>query len=666
MKTQNLKHLVLQSAALLLFFATAFGATAASAGLIGTGGAPGETNTPFQNLLRPGTTAPDQEEDSPNAPTTSGGVNDSENPTLTAGYLQNLSKAYNAGMIEGYIDNRAAVSVSKRVEMYNRLTASLGTAGEVVNPVTYQSYNGTVHSLVRRLSMDYDYTAGTEVIIEYTKKNSIIDASYLWIANPMLVGRKTVQSYMGYLLISRTEQRQIAITTPATTPVTTVPVTPAPTVPATTPATDPAPATSGTAATTPATAPATTPATTPATAPATTADPIPATTPVTGGVDTPVIVPESSDAPIPATTPVTGGTHAPAEPLPVPEEASSAPSAAPAEEGESAGDGEGVLYETVEVTVISLYSRAGELLVDDLGTKVPNFTRDFSNRPVFEDADKQLWAFDGKKFIATTKDNLRAELYYDYPAIPLGEYKGVYEARYNSATGGYRYVNYKNGGTVVSANYHYAFNFGPEGIAVVTTEQDNFVHIINRRKSQVFKPGKQYTFYTDPVTGKKQYAKDYYSIPDTWGTEAIGCSGYDNGYLRLRIKTLSMMSDSKWLIIRDQYVLVDTTGKQFPIPEGYTLEGYSDGILLLKSKDGLYGYYSIKGEWIAQPIYDYARPFIQGLAVLGSKNGTVGMIDTAGNIVLPFVYTSIEDISSGLIVTYCEGIGWETYEMITK
>ena len=57
-------------------------------------------------------------------------------------------------------------------------------------------------------------------------------------------------------------------------------------------------------------------------------------------------------------------------------------------------------------------------------------------------------------------------------------------------------------------------------------------------------------------------------------------------------------------------------------------------------------------------------PFVQGLAVLGYEDGTVGMIDTRGNIVMPFVYTSLSLPSSGVITAFCEGIGWETYYMV--
>ena len=668
MKKSKLKSSVLQITAILLFFATAFGITAGAAGLFDVGSDSGNDKNPlFEQLFRPGTQAPSDSQDDPAGTTDANGQpTDPEQSGISAGYVQNLSNAFNTGLIQGYLKDRTSASLTQRVEMYNLLTSAIATVDSAVSPVTYQSYTADGYQLVRRLQLNFDYTAGTETIIRYSKKQSNTDASYTIIANPYLVGRKTVQSYMGYLIISRVEYHQIYVPQPPATETTDAPTTippattsPAPntpttgtpstgipstTLPATGTPTTGAPSTNAPSTNTPATG---TPVTT---APSTSA---PVTVPATSA---PTTIP-STEAPStqPVTTPTTAGVTTPlTKPSEEPAETNT-PSAASAAPGE-----------TVAVTILSIYDRNGNLLVDDIGSMQPYFARDYSNRPVFKDEDGQLYAFDGKNFIAITQSNLRSELPYDYPAYPLGEYKKNYEAYYDATTDGYHYINYTDGSTVVAGNYRYAFNFGPEGYAIVLTETDNILQVIKRSTSQVFKPGKQYTFYVDPNTGKKQYVKDYYAFPSIMGIESIGASGFDNGYLRLRIITSSMMSDSLGKVVLDKDYLVDTTGAKFPIPEGYTLEGYSDGILLLRSMDGLYGYYSIQGDWIAQPLYTYARPFIQGLAVLGSENGTVGMIDTKGNIVLPFVYTSIEDVSSGLIVTYCEGIGYETYELVKK
>ena len=718
MKKSKLKSSVLQITALLLFFAMAFGITGAAAGLFRDSAAEEEdADSLFDQLFRPGTQAPSDGIDDPsNPPTSTDRPTDPGTPGVSAGYLQNLSNAFNTGLIQGYLEDRTSVSLTERAKLHSLLTAAIATVDGTVSPVTYQSYTGDGYQLVRKLHLNYDYTAGTETIIRYSKQYSNKDASYIIIATPYLVGRKTVQSYMGYLLISRVEYRQIAIPIPPSTedadpPVTTPPTTEEPITtppttnePVTTPPTTGEPITNPPITDTPTTnLPITNPPVTgePTTNPPATGDPIPdvpitvpdtTTVPETGAEpeapvtppsaepETPVTTPTTEPVNPPETTPAAGEivpdptepaepTVDPTEPTVEPDEPSnesSQPSSAAEVPNVSPQENESEAFETVAVTVLSIYDRNGNLLVDDIGSMQPHYARDYSNRPVFKDADGKLYAFDGKKFLETDQGKLRTELSYDYPAYPLGEYKDIYEAHYNEATDGYHYINYKNGGSVVTANYRYAFNFGPEGYAIILTETDNFLQIINRRKSQIFKPGKQYTFYTDPTTGKKQYVKDFYAFPSIMGIESIGAAGFDHGYLRLRIKTVSMMSDSIGKVVLDKDYLVNTSGEKFNIPEGCTLEGYSDGILLLRTREGLYGYYSIEGDWIAQPLYTYARPFVQGLAVLGSADGTVGMIDTKGNIVLPFVFTSIEDVSSGLIVTYCEGVGYETYELTKK
>lgn len=701
-KKLKLKSAILQSVALLLFFALAFTATAASTGLIGNPDKVTEqgNNSPFDQILRPTTS----QGATTTAPSTSGGADDppstnENNPSVPAGWVTNLNNAFNTGLIEGYTDDRSKISLSQRVELHHRLTASISAATDAMTPVTYQSFSADAYMLAKRLTLEKEFISGTEIITKYSKDYNTKDAGFYTVATPYLIGRKTVQPYMGYLLISRVEVRQVAITTTTQKPEVIVPITTttqqpvitekpvntttaAPTTattttkaptPETTPATKPE--------TTPATTPETTPVTKPATTPETKPETTPATTPVTVPATQPVVEPEVQ--PEVTTAPTTAGQETSANtPTVEPEitaqegaetttavtvpttEPASQPSMASAGEAGDGSDGE-VRYETKEVTVLALYDRKGNLLVEDLGTKKPYFARDYSNFPVFTDDAGKLYAFNGKTFKEIGKGDLRQNLFYDYPAIPLGLYKGVYEAHYSSSLGGYHFINYKNKKSIYSSNYFRAFNYSEEGLAVVITATDNFLQIINRSKGQMIKPGKQYTFYVDPTTGKKLYGKDFFYLPDTLGIESMGCAGFDHGYLRLRIRTYSMMSDSYGRTIQDKDFLINTKGEKFPIPDGYTIAGYSEGILLLE-RNGLYGYYSVEGEWITQPIYSYARPFIQGLAVLGAEDGTMGMIDKEGNIVLPFAFSYVSDISTGVIVTYCEGIGFETYELVKK
>ena len=515
-QTHKFKAMFLQGTSLLLFFSLSFGVLAASMGVFDreadTTTLPGISGP--GGLLSPPTTSGTT---SPNSP-------DTDEIPPNAEFVTNLSKTFNPNLIEGYVTNRATVSLSTRVELYNRLTADILEADKTAVLATYESYDSALYQINRKKLLDYEYISGTETVTQYTKQYNAQDSSYITVATPQLVGRKTVQPYMGYLLISS---------------------------------------------------------------------------------------------------------------------------------------------EVNGKTVIGLYTAEGTVLVANLNGLTPYFARDFSNNPIFQNQNGNLYAFNGTKLVLIEEKNIRSNLYYDYPAYPLGTYKNTYEARYNPQENNYDYVNYKTMSQYYSGNFFKAFNYSADGYAVVIDDTENTLRIINYRDRNVFKPGSQYIYYKDINTGKNHYGKDHYAFPDTYGIESIGAQGFDHGYLRLRIRTTSVMSDSLGKVVRDQDYLVDTSGKKFEIPTGYTLEGYSDGVLLL-SRDGLYGYYSIEGEWIAQPIYSYARPFIQGLAVVGSQDGTVGMIDTKGNIVLPFVFTSISDVSSGVIVTYCEGIGWEVFTVNKK
>ena len=305
---------------------------------------------------------------------------------------------------------------------------------------------------------------------------------------------------------------------------------------------------------------------------------------------------------------------------------------------------------------ISVCGCTGNVIIDDIGDKEPFYARDYSNLPVFVDSSGAYYSFDGAKFNKITYADIRSELYYDYPAKPLAGYNGIAEVKFVDRSFGARFVNINTEKNYITAKFLKAFNFSSNGLAVVGSSGSRNVKIINTANKSVVGSSAWYIF-----PGTRTYVIYVYKLPDTFGIESIGCSGFDNGWLRVREQALSRMASNKDTVYSDADILINADGKRFDIPDGYTLEGYSDGVLLLSNKLGNYGYYSINGYWIAQPIYTYARPFIQGLAVVGYADGTVGMIDTEGNIVMPFVFTSISDVSSGVICAYVEGVGWNTY-----
>lgn len=307
----------------------------------------------------------------------------------------------------------------------------------------------------------------------------------------------------------------------------------------------------------------------------------------------------------------------------------------------------------------------GNVLFDDLGELEPYFGRDMKNNPVFsktEDGEEHYYIFSSEKSSFTEIDGktIRTGLRYDYPVYayaPCG-----YEVKWDDASESYRYY-YESRKQYRFQYYYYGFNYSEDRTVMVLPDGVE-VAFVDRSGYRCFRQTKKYNHETG-VPGQDMWVIDYYTLPDTLGIESIGTAGYDHGWVRVRIQAKSQMPHTKGKIATDIDSLIDYKGNKFDIPEGFTLEGYSDGVLLL-SKNGYYGFYSINHEWIARPIYTYAMPFVQGLAVIGYEDGTVGMIDTAGNIVMPFVFTSLSLPSSGVITAFCEGIGWETYYIVSS
>ncbi len=158
-----------------------------------------------------------------------------------------------------------------------------------------------------------------------------------------------------------------------------------------------------------------------------------------------------------------------------------------------------------------------------------------------------------------------------------------------------------------------------------------------------------------------RYVAASYVAPLYPDLRSLGHLYFDRGYVRVR--ELERDYSYRESVTADRELLIDTTGNEFEIPEGYSLAGYSDGVLLLE-RDGKYGYYSVAGHWIAQPVYTYAQPFLEGLGVIGFADGRCGVIDTEGRIVLPFVYDYISAPSSGLLAAFREEEGWSVFAKV--
>lgn len=219
------------------------------------------------------------------------------------------------------------------------------------------------------------------------------------------------------------------------------------------------------------------------------------------------------------------------------------------------------------------------------------------------------------------------------------------------------YLN-SNGGIAIEAQYYFASDFNENGIAVVA-DANGKIKLINHRGSPVADPSGKTLYMTER---NRRPATDGYYLPETFGIESIGMFTFDHGLMRVRRCIYDYYHEQE--LVRDEDILIQQDGTEFKIPQDYKLAGYSDGVLLLE-KDGYYGFLDYTGRWIAQPIYTYAQPFVEGLAVIGFSTGKRCMIDTEGNIVLPFIYDYISNVSSGVVGAYSSD-GWSIFNKMSK
>ncbi|MBE6686911.1 MAG: WG repeat-containing protein [Ruminococcaceae bacterium] len=219
------------------------------------------------------------------------------------------------------------------------------------------------------------------------------------------------------------------------------------------------------------------------------------------------------------------------------------------------------------------------------------------------------------------------------------------------------YMNEK-GDTVIEPAFGAAFEFSDDGYAVVL---DIHGHLctIDTKGRVVYNPYDNVLYI--PEMGNKKI-RDIYTLPDTFGVENTGMFTLDHGYTMMRRQLVD--TEGGYMIKRETKVLVNAEGKYLNYPSDYNLIAYSDGMLLLE-KEGIYGYMNYLGEWVIEPIYRYAEPFSEGLAVVGYRPDKLGMIDTKGNTVLPLMYTKLFASSGGVITAFEAENGWTLFNKVS-
>lgn len=214
-----------------------------------------------------------------------------------------------------------------------------------------------------------------------------------------------------------------------------------------------------------------------------------------------------------------------------------------------------------------------------------------------------------------------------------------------------------NGEPINDTVYYAAFPYS-EGYACVTDEE-GIMYFVDQNGNKTFETKKEYWSSGD------RYVVERLLLPLD-ETTALGCYYYEHGLVKARRQIYDYYQLDDWdimFVMSDEYVMLYADGTEFPIPADYSVEAYSNGVILLE-KNGKYGYMDYTGAWLTTPEYESAEPFMEGLAAC-KKDGRWGVIDTAGNTVIPFMYDYIQSASSGIIICHSEN-GWNTYMKMMK
>ena len=178
--------------------------------------------------------------------------------------------------------------------------------------------------------------------------------------------------------------------------------------------------------------------------------------------------------------------------------------------------------------------------------------------------------------------------------------------------------------------------------------------------------GRKKLYFFDE-NGIDYFYNEYYFAPEGKITTAhLGFFYYDHGLTRVVYRDFKT-EETEYIDIGyiDKDVIIDKYGRQFYIPEDYKIKTYSNGMILLE-KNGSFGYMNYLGEWVANPIYTSAKPFYEGVAVVGLENNKKALIDTKSNLLLKFKYDVISECTGGIVAYYERGVGWTILNKVRR
>jgi hypothetical protein len=217
------------------------------------------------------------------------------------------------------------------------------------------------------------------------------------------------------------------------------------------------------------------------------------------------------------------------------------------------------------------------------------------------------------------------------------------------------YVTADTGRQTVGHRYNRAFNFS-EGIGITyqfVTGLGNRLFFYNQNGQQLLRNDQHF------------YAPD---VNETT-INHLGYFYFDHGLTRAysrRVDHRTFEIATRELILQHR---IDSRGfsyfAEFYIPGDYSVRAYSNGMILLE-KDGYFGFMNYLGEWVAQPIYAFAQPFFEGVAVIGLANGKRALIDTQGKLLTRFRYDAITNCTGGIVALFERNEGWTVLNKVRR
>ena len=254
-----------------------------------------------------------------------------------------------------------------------------------------------------------------------------------------------------------------------------------------------------------------------------------------------------------------------------------------------------------------------------------------------------LFSYQGAYYTLLAQEGLLVAASYDEHTDDRGidfDYPSYYGRFENEQNAQIRYSNGKYGFTVdgrltVPVAYQKAYPFS-EGLGCAVDDRDRLY------------------FYNDrgrlPVGG---LVNVLYGTDGDRSIAKLGYFYYVDGLTRASKREYARSGQ----LLSSREVLIRKNGDELALPQDYTLCAYSDGVILLE-KGGYYGYMNSNGKWITNPIFTYARPFIEGVAVAGFAGGEKCVIDTTGELVFPLAFDEITDCSGGVMAMFKKDRGW--------